>query len=174
MPEYVIDTGVILSADGKNDDTSIDGQVRCIRRLREVQDGGGLVLDDGGRIIGEYLHKTAPWNPQTTGEQFLLWALSSQGTPTICRTVAITPKVDDEQDFEEFPKDDRLSTFERADRKFVATACAGDGQPPVVVAIDTDYYMPNHRAAFNDHGVTIDYICEDDLKRVYERKYGGG
>ena len=174
MPEYVIDTNVILSADGKHADVCAQGVTDCAQRLLIVSVNGGLVLDDGERIIGEYLNKTRPWNPQTAGEQFVKWVLDNKHDIACCASVSITPKVDDPEDFDEFPADLRLATFERADRKFVATACAREGQPPIVVAMDTDYYMPDHRAAFAACGVHIDFICEPDLARVYNRKYGEG
>lgn len=173
MPDKcLIDTGVILTADGKQSDVGSAGLQACVRKLQHVCLEGGLVLDSGDRIFKEYLNKTRPWNPQTVGEQFVKWVNDHRMRPTRCDRIDITPKDEDPEDFDEFPDDERLNTFERADRKFVAVAHAHPAKPAISVAIDTDYYRPLHRTAFADQGITIDYLCEDDLKRVHERKYG--
>ncbi len=172
MPKCLVDTNVILIADGKNDDAGNRCIANCIKKLSEVCRDGGLVLDDGDRIFSEYLNKTKPWNPQTSGELFVKWVNDNRMNPVRCDRVQITPTDDDAENFEEFPTDPRLARFERADRAFVAVANAHPEKPPIAVAIDTDYRMPDHRAAFADSGITIDYLCEDDLDRVYERKYG--
>lgn len=130
------------------------------------------MVDSGDRIFNEYLNKTKPWNPQTVGEVFVKWVNDHRMNPACCDRLDITPKADDEEDFEEFPDDPRLATFERADRKFVAVAHAHPGNPPIAVAIDTDYYKSDHRAAFADCDIPIEFQCENDLSRVYKRKYG--
>lgn len=173
MPEAVVDTNVILCADGKHPDVGPHGQAACVRRLLGIKATGGLVLDDAGRILGEYMKKTRPWNAQTVGEHFLRWALTYQGQPEQCPTQRITPMADDAEDFVEFPRDERLTHFDRADRKFVAVARTRDGVPPIIVAMETDYYMPEHRSALQENGVRVEFICETDLKRVYDRKCGG-
>jgi len=173
MPEKcLVDTGVILTADGKQQDVGTDGITKCVEKLMLVCKEGGLVVDSGDRIFSEYLNTTAPWNPQTVGEAFVKWVNDHRMNPVWCDRVSITPKADDDEDFQEFPDDPRLATFDRADRKFVAAAHAHPDKPPIAVAIDTDYYMPEHREAFADFGISIEYLCEDDLSRVYERKYG--
>lgn len=56
----VIDTNVLLVANGDHADVSEDCVNECVRRLQEMQAGGTAVIDDGFRIVGEYLHKNRP------------------------------------------------------------------------------------------------------------------
>ena len=54
----VIDTNVLLVANGQHDDASPECVVECVQRLQAMQREGIVVVDDGYRILGEYQNKT--------------------------------------------------------------------------------------------------------------------
>lgn len=125
-------------------------------------------MDDLGRIFDEYRNKTLTGNGQRlAGDEFVLWVITNQWNPQRCTRVPLTPK-EDEQDFEEFPDHQDLARFDRSDRVFVATANAHPDKPPILSACDTDYW--NCRQVFADCGISIDFLCEDDVRHLAERK----
>lgn len=52
----VIDTNVLLVANGLHGDISPDCVIQCINSLLALQERGVIVIDDGFRILGEYMH----------------------------------------------------------------------------------------------------------------------
>jgi hypothetical protein len=88
--------------------------------------------------------------------------LSNLAKAERCTLVQITPEGDS---FAEFPNDDsRLTTFDPADRKWIAVALAhkrdqpAEDVPPIAQAADPKW--KNFTEAFSEHGVTIDFICD--------------
>ena len=73
----VIDTNVLLVANGRHDDVSPDCVIECTRRLQALQQQGVVVIDDAHRIVGEYRHKTSPNSPKGVGDVFLKWLLQN-------------------------------------------------------------------------------------------------
>ena len=71
-----------------------------------------------------------------------------------------------ENEFEEFPDDPALDEFDPDDRKFIAVALAHPEKPPILQAVDSQWW--DFRNAFRRHGVTIEFICEDDIQRLRE------
>ncbi|WP_196780180.1 hypothetical protein [Aeromonas hydrophila] len=55
----VIDTNVLLVANGLHGDVSGACVEECVKRLEAMDRTGITVIDDGFRILGEYLHKTS-------------------------------------------------------------------------------------------------------------------
>jgi hypothetical protein len=69
----VIDTNVLLVANGDHADVSEDCVSECVRRLQAIQAGGVMVIDDGFRIIREYLNKHRPNAQKGAGNAYLKW-----------------------------------------------------------------------------------------------------
>jgi len=69
----------------------------------------------------------------------------------------VTPRTNDGSDFEEFPADPRLRGFDKDDRKYVAVALSSHRNPPVLNAVDSDWW--DYRQALESHGVRIVFLC---------------
>ena len=166
----VVDTNVVLVANGQQPAVAGLCVEACIRALLAVQAGRQrVVVDDADRILGEYRHKTKPWSRQPkTGDIFVKWVHDYQYDRSRCDRVTLHPKANDPQDFEEFPADAALATFERADRKFVAVAKAHAEQPPILEAADTDFWYA--RQALAVCGVKVEFLCPNDIQRLAARK----
>lgn len=80
--------------------------------------------------------------------------------------VSITPVNGSDNEFEEFPDDPALNDFDPADRKFIAVACAHLEKPPILQAVDSKWL--DFRDAFRQNGVTVTFICEEDIQRLHE------
>lgn len=165
----VVDTNVILVANKQNGDASVDCVQTCARRLREICKNGHVVVDDMGRIFGEYRNKTLKHKGQReAGDEFVLWMISNLWNPDRCTQVQITPTSEDEQDFKEFPAHAGLRSFDRSDRVFVAVANVHRDRPPILAACDTDYWKC--REGFSASGITINFLCEADVRELAGRK----
>ena len=157
MPTCILDTNVLLTADGKS-----AANADCVRiskaRLNEIMQNGVLVLDKNFLILKEYGLKLSSAGPNTSGNAFLKWALQNRATPR-CHQVQLTAL--GEHEFASFPHaDPALARFDPPDRKFVALCLAHPAKPPVVVAGDRGWHR--HEAALLPHGVRVEFLCADD------------
>ena len=163
----VVDTNVPVVANGESEQASPDCVQTCAERLGEIMRGEvKLVLDNRWKIISEYrqnLHASGI----DVGDRFLGWVLRNWTNPERCDLVSITPMNDSENAFEEFPDDPALNDFDPADRKFIAVAYAHSERPPILQAVDSKWL--NFLDAFRRNGVTVAFICEDDIQRLHRR-----
>ena len=165
----VIDTNVLLVANGDHADVSPDCRVECVRRLQAMQANGVTVIDDAFLILGEYLKKTRLNPPKGVGDVFLKWLLREAGNPKRVEQVSLTTQ--GENRFAEFPDPTLEQAFDADDRKFVAVANAHDEKPPVWQAADSKWlgwWKP-----LASHGVRVDFLCPADASRVYKKKFPG-
>jgi hypothetical protein len=125
----VIDTNVLLIANGSHQDVSPQCRVECVARLLARQKSGVVVIDDAYRILKEYQHKTKPNQPKGVGNIFLKWLLQNAANGERVHRVAITETAPDE--FSEFPDPVLQPLFDAPDRKFAAVAKAHPDKPPV-------------------------------------------
>ncbi|AMW30121.1 hypothetical protein [Arthrospira platensis] len=135
---YIIaDTNVVIVANGKSSQASVECVINCVRRLREIQPNEILVLDDGWLIIQEYQKKLSSSGQPGVGDAFLKWLLTNQYNPQRCERIQITAI--SEYNFVEFPNDPNLDGFDLSDCQFVAVAIAHPDKPPILNAVDSDW-----------------------------------
>lgn len=161
MTASVVDTNVLVVANGLAEQASLDCQLACVDALERITKHGLCVLDEEGRILDEYARNASRSGQPGTGDAFLKWATQNQANRRCCERVPITPRCDDPDDFEEFPRDERLHEFDRSDRKFVAVALASKNDPQVLNAVDSDWWI--HRKPLQDSGVQIRFLCPDQF-----------
>ena len=165
--KVIVDTNVPLVANGSADQASEDCVEACIDELLKITEGDvKLVLDDQRRIIEEYRNKLDPGGFPGVGDAFLKWVEINWANPQQCDLVSITPIDDLETDFQEFPIDPALQDFDPDDRKFIAVALAHSEKLPILQAVDSGWW--NARDALCQNGVTIDFICEDDIRSIID------
>lgn len=163
--KVIVDTNVPLVANGKADQASEDCVEICIDKLMEITQGNvKLVLDDQRRIIEEYRNKLNPGGFPGVGDAFLKWVEINWANSQQCDLVSITPIDDSENDFREFPTDTALESFDPTDRKFIAVALTHPEKPPILQAVDSAWW--HYRDALQQNGVTVDFICEDDIRSI--------
>jgi hypothetical protein len=160
---WVIDTNVLLVASGRHEDISPACVVACVRRLEEIMQEGRVVLDDAYRILGEYQHKTNPNRGKSVGQIFLKWLLRNRNR---CLFVALWEHP--ERGFHSFPEDAELAHFDPADRKFVAVAAACAEPATILQAADSKWL--GWVSALERHGIVVEFLCKEDLRRFRERK----
>ena len=167
MSMAVIDTNVLLVANGGHEAISDVCMRACIERLLAQQKNGITVIDDGYRILSEYQNKTLPNQPKGVGDAFLKWLLQNQGNASRVHKVAITETAAEE--FAEFPDATLQSRFDAPDRKFAAVAHAHSEKPPIWQAADCKWldWWP----ALQAKGVFVEFVCPDDVLRFYTTKF---
>lgn len=166
-PAVVIDTNVLLVANGSHANASDACRKVCIQRLLVQQSSGVTVIDDDYRVLSEYQNKTRPNQPKGVGDVFLKWLLQNQGNAARVHRVPITETAADV--FDEFPDAALQPRFDAPDRKFAAVAHAHPGKPPIWQAADCKWldWWP----ALQAKGVTVEFVCPDDARRFYTKKF---
>ncbi len=167
MYEVVIDTNVPVVANGKSQQASPECVINCVRRLNEVKQKGKLILDDKWLILREYMNNLRSSGEPDVGDAFLKWVLTNYTNPQRCEMVRITPKNSDQTDFVEFPSDPALAGFDKDDRKFIAVALAHPDRPPILQAVDVQWWQM--RDALNQAGVRIEFLCQSDILKILDQ-----
>lgn len=163
----VVDTNVAVVANGKSEQASEQCMETCINRLEQIIRGEiKLVLDADWIILDEYSRNLDPSGKPGTGDRFLAWCLRNWTIPEQCDLVSITSIEGSETEFQEFPDDPTLQNFDPDDRKFVAVAYKHLDKPPILQAVDAQWW--DFRDALSRHGVTVEFICEADIQRLHE------
>ena len=169
MDAVIVDTNVIVTANDVDNDDRADCRERCQDRLQQILDQRKkVVVDDRWRILGEYKRHVNPNTRKGIGAIFVKTLMQNLKNPDICTMVHITSLAGNGTNFEEFPNaDEGLTDFHKNDRKFIAVALAHKrdaGQTPtILLAIDRGWLQ--FMDALENHGVSVDLICEDDIQR---------
>jgi hypothetical protein len=167
MKKVVVDTNVLLVANGQHDQASTDCVVACVMRLQGLTKTGGVVIDDGHRILGEYRKKTALNPPKGVGDVFLKWLMRNATNNRHVDQVPLTETAPDS--FDEFPVPSLAAAFDPPDRKFVAVAHAHPRRPPVWQAADSKWL--DWWQELLAQGVRVEFLCRSDLDRFYRKKF---
>ena len=167
MTLAIIDTNVLLVANGQHADASPECVIECVRLLESMQTNGVTVIDDGYRVLREYQHKTQLNPPKGVGDVFLKWLLRHEGNAARVHQVTITETATDQ--FAEFPDPALQPQFDASDRKFVAVANAHPDKPPIWQAVDCKWL--NWWQALQSKDVEVQFLCPDDICRFYHNKF---
>ena len=170
MSVCVVDTNVAIVANNKNiPEELIDCALGCIEVIEKIIKDKCIVLDDGGEIFDEYMHKLSLRGQPGMGDKFLKWVHDNQWNLPEKNRVIITKEGDS---YEEFPTSDALSEFDISDRKFVTVANAHPDKPKIYQATDSKWW--GWKEALSEIGITVDFVCPDYIEQKYEEKIGSG
>jgi hypothetical protein len=165
---YVVDTNVILVANGQHPDVSADCVARCVRWLEGLMATARIAVDEGFEIVREYEHKTHASGGRGPGDAFLRWVLHQLDNPARCDLVTIRP--DAARGYASFPDDPDLAQFDASDRKFVAVARRHPESPVILQAADCKWL--DWQPALARHGVQVQFLCDADLHAFHLHKFG--
>jgi hypothetical protein len=162
MAAFVVDTNVPIGANGKSH-ADPDCVIACIDALSDIRSEGIIVLDDGMRILREYMDHLSMSGEPGAGDAFMKWVWNVQADEARCEQVPLTPSHENgRENFAEFPPDPDLADFDRSDRKFVASALASPRKPTILNALDSDW-AKNH-AALARNGLKIRFLCPQHVR----------
>jgi hypothetical protein len=167
MAEVVVDTNVLLVADGKHGDATDECRLACIERLQSITQTGTVVIDDGFRIVREYQNKIDPNKGKGVGAVFLKWLLQNQANPRYVSYVALTEGETDR--YGEFPVAALEDEFDPPDRKFPAVANAHPAKPAILQAVDCKWlrWWEDLGCA----GIRVEFLCPGDICRFFRAKF---
>lgn len=168
----LVDTNVPITANlATKSDSLSDVPDRCINEcvtaIRHVIKKGGLVLDDGGEIFGEYIANLYLKGQPGVGDAFAKWVNDNQWNTRKVDRVSITGN---NYSYDEFPEHDGLTKFHHSDRKFIAVANAHPEKPPVFQATDSKWW--EWKDALAEVGITVLFLCPEYVKAKYMEKIG--
>lgn len=155
--EVIVDTNVAVTANKLAEQANSDCVEQCINELKETQSSHRVLLDKDDEILGEYQKHLSLSGKPGPGDAFFKWLWRNQNNNACSRKVPITQHP--EREFEEFPHDPELDSFDRNDRKFVAVALASGTNPEILNASDTDWW--NYRKPLERHGVNVNFLCPE-------------
>lgn len=168
MNAVVIDTNVLRIADLQHEDVSEECIYACTEKLLETKTSGVAVIDDAFLIIREYSGAPKLRDSQAGGA-FLKWLLQNKSNNTRVHQVPVTETALDH--FEEFPGPALQPTFDASDRKFPSVANAHPEKPPILQAADCKWL--NWWPALQATGITVDFVCPNDICSFYGNKFPG-
>lgn len=172
MRAIVIDTNILLVADGQARQMSPACRIECLDRLEMTKCAERVVLDDRRLILEEYGHKLNPSKrPPSPGGLFLKWLLVNQSNPKHTACVPLTPLNPEQTRFKEFPPDPELeAAFDPSDRKFVAAAYSHPDKPPILESADSKWL--GWEGKLKAHNLTLEVLCRCELEEIRRRKTG--
>jgi hypothetical protein len=162
----IVDTNVILVANGQHDNVGSECVAECAVRLEGIMLRGRIALDSKFEVLSEYQNKTQPVRAKRPGDVFVKWALQNRSNSDRCDSVSL--EENPQRKYEAFPDDHRLATFDESDRKFVAIASAHPQKPAILQATDSKWLAWND--ALKDHGLTVEFLCGVDVERFRRRR----
>lgn len=165
----LVDTNVAIVANGKSEQAEDSLVEKCIDAILNLTKNGGLVLDDEGRIFDEYRANLSLSGQPGTGDAFIKWVYDHQWNEGKCERRSITCLDESEQLFEEFPRGNALKGFDRSDRKFVATANAGEKRP-ILQAVDFKWW--GWKDALAEVGIAVIFLDEVAAEAGYRSHVG--
>lgn len=167
---HVVDTNVIVVANRRGHE-SYSCANSCGQALLKIRSSGLLVLDTARQILDEYFQNCSPFNRRGVGDAFVKWVHDNQGRSDLIQTITITPLQSDPSNFKEFPPHSGLAKFDPSDRKFVAVANTHPTKPPILQATDSKWL--DWKDSLLECGITVKFLCPNEIKEVYNRKSGG-
>jgi hypothetical protein len=164
MRPFVIDTNVLYLANAPLR-ASRACEAECARKLLEIKQSGIVVLDSSRLILKEYRGFEQKTGQPGAGIRFLRWLLQNGK-----RTKSVTITHHSMRGFEQFPEHAGLEAFDDSDRKFVAVACAHGESPPILQAADSKWW--GWKAALDECGVKVDFLCPEEIEAMHTKKMG--
>ena len=153
----VVDTNVLVVANGRDIHADEGCQLACIETLEEIETGGVIVLDQLGFILDEYAKHCQRAGEPGVGDAFFKYAFDNQYIQSKCILIGIRKLPGDPGNFQEFPNKPALKSFDPSDRVFVAVAIACRGNPLICNATDSDW--AEFESALQKEGIIVKQVC---------------
>lgn len=167
----VVDTNVCTTANAANPGASQQCVTSSAKALQAVMRSGHVFLDAGGEILREYGRNLRRSGQPGPGDVFFKWVLTNEWGGQRITRVPITSRNGDPEDFEELPEPSGGVSYDRSDRKFLAVAAAHAERPPVLQSFDSKWW--GWQASLKEVGVTIHFLCPEEIAEKHREKIGG-
>lgn len=149
----MLDTNVLVVANGSTPHVSDQCRETCIDLLDRVRVGNTVLVDSSDEIMQQYLGNLSVVGQPGVGDAFFKWLWDNQGYAELLTRIDVHP-APPPQWFVEFPADPRLAGFDASDRVFVAVALASTWNPIIFNASDSDWWI--YVVALEDCGIQVE------------------
>ena len=155
MNDCVVDTNVLVVANGGHAHASAACRLASINALRALLSEGRIAVDAAGEILAEYKRYCNPKGQPGVGDAFFREILTNYAGKV--NRIELVKRLDGT--FVDFPDDADLAQFDPSDRKFVAVAVVANA--PVFNSTDRGWLR--HRVALDRNGIQIVFVCTEQL-----------
>ncbi|MGW8527591.1 hypothetical protein [Nocardiopsis sp. NPDC055824] len=156
----VVDTNVLIAANGRRTHVSRECSDQAVDFLEHCTQGAVVVVDNLGRILSEYEDYCNYSGQPGVGDHFFLYVHRRQASQNA--VVAVEVPVSEDGDFLDIP--DSLQDFDPSDKKFVAVVLADKCESQVVNCSDSDWL--HAFVELEGAGVRVFQLCPECLKGV--------
>jgi hypothetical protein len=136
-------------------------RLACVQALKRVVRSGILIVDSAGEVVENYRSHLKRRGQPGIGDAFFKHVIDHQFNRRKVRRTSLTKNAQGE--FETFPADTALQTFDPSDRIYVALALAAPERPHILNAVDSDY--AEHKTALEAVGVRVHEICPQCIRK---------
>lgn len=166
----VVDTNVPVVADlathsDENSDVPEECILICVDAIEHVIEKDALVIDEGGEIFKEYMGTLYGEKNWSLVGKFMKWVFRNLYRLPDSQRVKITKEG---ASYKEFPTHAELQNFDPDDMKFVAVANAHPQKPPILQAVDSEWWR--YKDALKEAGITVNFLCPEYVKGKHQRK----
>lgn len=151
MTPFVVDTNVLVVANGDNPEADIQCRLACVDRLNAFIEDQLVAIDDQGFIFEEYTKRVGWAGGPGVGAIFFKHVWNHQYDSKRVVRVSVTPSNDEGRGFEELPP----NSFDPDDRKFLAVAVVEEA----VVLNATDGDWEEHSDLMQTLAVEVHQLC---------------
>lgn len=168
----VVDTNVATTANGANSEAGASCIAASAKALQTIMSSGHVFVDQGGLIVREYRANLKAKGQPGPGDAYFKWLLTHEWGGHRVTRVSITQRDDDPDDFDEVPAAPVGIIYDRSDRKFLAVAAAHLEHPPILQSFDSKWW--GWQKSLQEVGITIHFICPEEIQEKHRRKMGSG
>ena len=152
----IVDTNVCVVSN-RSPGHGLQCASKCAIALNEIVTKGLLVIDAAGSVFGEYRRHLSFAGQPGMGDLFFKWLVDNRHRVDRVAHVELTAHPVREGDYAEFPDDPALAGFDLTDRVFAALALTHPDHPPILNAVDSDYW--HFRDPLAESGVIVIHVC---------------
>ena len=156
MIRGIIETNILVGANGGADHLSIDDQEKCISFIKLYKEESLTYIDSLGLVFKEYQKYCSFSGKPNVGDYFFKWLWDNQANDKICKSVEINPIDEDGCNFRELSALPKLDKFDKSDKKFVAISVSSNKEPTIFNACDSDWNQ--FSLAFKEYGIKVEKI----------------
>jgi hypothetical protein len=166
-----VDTNIAMTANNANPAAGAGCVAASAKALLAIRDTGHVFIDDGGRIEEEYRRNLNAKGQLGPGDLFFRWLLDNQWGGKRVTRVKISPRSQDDTNFDELPDPPQGITYDPSDRKFLAGAAAHPDHPSILQSFDSKWW--GWRDALTSIGVHIHFLCQQEIQQKHRQKMKG-
>lgn len=153
MSIYVVDTNVLIAANGRNTHADDQCQLACVKQILEITARQIVAIDDKGLIISEYKRHLNRSGQPGIGDMFFKHLSNYEDNPESKKVSRhpITTSHDNDRKYDELPP----NNLDRSDQKFLAVAVVAKAS--IVNATDSDW--SEQAKLMESLGISVKQLC---------------